>query len=183
MHDEGEIDEDSGKPAIILDYSSTKVGVDTVGQKCANYFTKRKTRRWLLALLFRFSDMAGVNAHVIFVANNLSKNRISKKLCSRMNFIERLSFSILEEHLKQRAKVKNLPRELKVFLSKYEDNVDVPSISEYQPRSGPCHECGKHRNNKTTVRCHECHVFVCKKHSVCKTTCNNCNSTENDSDH
>lgn len=101
MHDEGEIDEDSGKPTIILDYNSTKGGADIVDQKCANYSTKRKTRRWPLALLFRFLGMAGVNAHAIFVANNLSKNGIPKKLCSRMNFIERLSFSILEEHLKQ----------------------------------------------------------------------------------
>jgi len=79
-------------------------------------------------------------------------------------------------------KIKNLPRDLKVFLSMFEETVDVLSISEDQPRSGPCHECGKHRNNKTTVHCHECHVFVCKKHSVSKTTCSNCNNVESYSD-
>lgn len=100
-----------------------------------------------------------------------------------MNFIKSLSFSILEEHLKQRAKINNPPRELKMNLSKYENTIDLLNISEYQQRSGSCHECGKHRNNKTRVRFHECHVFVCKKHSVCKTTCYDCNTAENESDH
>lgn len=181
MHDEGKIDEDSGKPVIILDYNRTKGGVDTVDQKCSNYSTTRKTRRWPLALLFRFLDMAGVNAHVIFVSNNMTKNGIPQTLRSRMNFIERLSFSLLEEHLKERAKIKNLPKELKYFLSKYEEAV-VPTVSENQAKSGPCHECGKHRNNKTTVRCCECQIFVCKKHSVSKTTCNNCNTATKDND-
>lgn len=135
----------------------------TIDQKYSNYSTTKKTRRRPLALLFQFLDMAEVNAHVIFVANNVTKNGISQILGSRMNFIERLSFSLLEEHLKERVKIKNLPKEIKLFLSKYEETVDIPRISENEARAEPCHECGKYRINKTTVRCYEHHVFVCKK--------------------
>uniref|UniRef100_A0A1B6E2P6 PiggyBac transposable element-derived protein domain-containing protein n=1 Tax=Clastoptera arizonana TaxID=38151 RepID=A0A1B6E2P6_9HEMI len=55
MHDEEEVDEETGKPKIILNYNSTKGGVDSVDQKCANYSTTRKTRRWPLALFFQIS--------------------------------------------------------------------------------------------------------------------------------
>lgn len=83
-----------------------------------------------LSLLSRFLDMAIVNACVIFVANNMSKNGIPQTLCSRINFIERLSFSLLEEHLKERAKIKNLLKNLKLFLSKYEETVDIYLASQ-----------------------------------------------------
>lgn len=107
--------------------------------------------------------MAGVNAHVIFMANNMIKNGISQKLCSRMNIIERLLFSILEEHLKNRAKIKNLPRELKVFLSKYK--IPLMYLVFQKIMKGQGYAMRKHQNNKTTVRRYECHVFVCKKQS------------------
>lgn len=79
MHDVKEVDEATGKPTIILDYNATKGGVDTVDQKCANYTTKRKTRRWPLTIFFTFMDMTGVNAHVIYIANNLN-NPAAKKI-------------------------------------------------------------------------------------------------------
>lgn len=97
MHDEGEIDEETGKPTIILDYNSTKGGVDSVDQKCANYSTARKTRRWPLALFFRFLDMTAVNSFVIYVANNMN-NHDAKK--SRMDFLEGLGISLMTDHLK-----------------------------------------------------------------------------------
>lgn len=45
MHDEGLIDEETGKPQIILDYNMTKGGVDTVDQLGGTYSVSRTTRR------------------------------------------------------------------------------------------------------------------------------------------
>lgn len=42
MYDKDEIDEDLGKPTIILDYNCTK-GIDTMDHKCSNYSTTKKT--------------------------------------------------------------------------------------------------------------------------------------------
>lgn len=176
LHDSAEIDPETRKPAMILDYNSTKGGVDTVDQKCANYSTKRKTRRWPLALFFRFLDMAGVNAYVIYVANNITNNEAKK---SRMEFLESLAFSLLHDHFKSRANTKNLPLDVKAFLSRYREE-PAAIQAPVQARSGPCHECGKHRNNKTTVRCSECQRFVCRNHSFTKVACHSCTAHSSD---
>lgn len=78
MHDTNEIDNETGKPIVIMDYNATKSRVDTVDQKCANYSTKRKTRRWPMAVFYRFLDMNGVAAHVPSTANNLNNPNAKK---------------------------------------------------------------------------------------------------------
>lgn len=158
MHNKDEICPETGKPIIDLDYNSMKGGVDTVDQKYANYSTARKTRRWPLAIFFRLLDMAGVNSHVIYVYNNIN-NPTKKK--QQMEFLEELAFSLLEDHLKNRARIKNLPLDVKAFLTKYLPEPEV-SHDATDRKTGPCHECGKHRNNKTSVRCSQCTRFVCK---------------------
>ncbi|XP_022906604.2 piggyBac transposable element-derived protein 4-like [Onthophagus taurus] len=160
MHDEGEVDEENGKPIIILDYNATKGGVDAVDEKCGNYSTKRRTRRWSLTMFFRFLDIAGVNSHIIYVGNHMMT---AEKPKTRMDFLESLSFSLLENHLKERAKIANLPQDIKSFLARYQDVPEEQAVPD-QRRRGPCHECGKHKNNTTTVRCTECTRFVCKNH-------------------
>ncbi|XP_039288779.1 piggyBac transposable element-derived protein 4-like [Nilaparvata lugens] len=178
MHDEKEIDDVTGKPSIIIDYNSTKGGVDTVDQKCANYSTKKKTRRWPMAIFYRFLDMTGVNAHVIYIANNLN-NPAGKKY--RMDFLEELAFNLLESHFKERAMIKNLPLDIKCYLERYKE---VPPnqvrANPDQRRCGPCHECKKHHNNKTTVRCSQCQNFVCKTHSQAVVSCDCCRVNNSD---
>lgn len=46
MHSDYEVDEDSGKPQMILDYNSTKSGVDIVDKLCATYNVARNIPRW-----------------------------------------------------------------------------------------------------------------------------------------
>lgn len=57
MHHDNKIDEESNKPDMILYYNSTKAGVDALDQKCANYNTGQRTRRWPCAifLLYEYS--------------------------------------------------------------------------------------------------------------------------------
>lgn len=171
MHEDEEIVQETGKPSIIIDYNKTKGGVDTVDQKCSLYSTSRKTRRWPMALFFRFLDMAGINAYVIFVANMYSKSEIVK--FRRTDFLEKLGFGLLESHLKERAQLNNLPKEVS-FLKKYAVSEELPSFIDTQQKEEPCVGCGKHKNNTTTVRCVLCSNFICRNHSIKKITCTSC---------
>ncbi|GBP75200.1 hypothetical protein EVAR_88806_1 [Eumeta japonica] len=46
MHDDAQINEDTGKPEIIMDYNRTKGGVDSVDKMCETYNVARGTNRW-----------------------------------------------------------------------------------------------------------------------------------------
>ncbi|KAB0804673.1 hypothetical protein PPYR_01643, partial [Photinus pyralis] len=46
FHHDDQVDTNTGKPDIILDYNATKGGVDTVDKLCSTYNCARNTRRW-----------------------------------------------------------------------------------------------------------------------------------------
>ncbi|XP_050520588.1 piggyBac transposable element-derived protein 4-like [Daktulosphaira vitifoliae] len=167
MHDCEGIDEKTGKPVININYNATKGGVDTVDKMCAAYSTARQTRRWPLRIFFSFLDLAGINSQVVFYHNNLSTKR-------RREFLSDLGFELLETHLKIRAQINTLPKDIKIFLDKYHHQPQTISATETDKKSGPCHICGGKKCNRTTVRCCNCEQFVCKKHSRHVATCDNC---------
>lgn len=101
---------------------------------------------------------------------------------NRMDILEGLAISLITDHLKSRANFKNLPLDVKAYLSQYKNNQPDPIPPPVQARAGPCHECGKHRNNKTTVRCSQCTRFVCKNHSTAKVECRSCTAGSSDED-
>ncbi|KAK9700912.1 hypothetical protein QE152_g30955 [Popillia japonica] len=78
MHYDDKIDQITNKPEIILDYNSTKAGVDCVDK------------------------LSGINAFVLFSANNVSKIR-------RRLFLRALSFQLVENHIRRRA-MQSIPR-------------------------------------------------------------------------
>lgn len=104
-----------------------------------------------MAVFYRFLDMNGVNdmyfTQQITLTIQMQKNRI--------HFLEALAFSLLENHFKERANVKNLQLDIKAFLANYKEEPQNPRpvVQENIRRSGPCHECGKYQNNKTTIHC------------------------------
>lgn len=65
MHDNEEIDEETKRPRIIVDYNATKCGVDIVDKMCATYSVSRITRRWPMIIFFACLNIAGINAQVI----------------------------------------------------------------------------------------------------------------------
>lgn len=113
MHDTNEIDEATSKSTINLDYNATKGGVDTVDQMCASYTTSRISRRWPLALFYRHLDIAGINANIIFKYND-PDNRERRRL-----FLKNLALSLMETHLEERSRLRNLPKDITAFLAKY----------------------------------------------------------------
>lgn len=167
MHNSSDVDDESKKPLVNLDYNSTKGGVDTVDQMCASYSTSRITRRWPLALFFRHLDICGINSRVIFKFNNVYNKE------SRRVFLKNLALQLMENHLKDRAKLQSLPKDVYAFLSKYRDN----ELQTKAPtRQGICHICGSHKNNRTKLVCQHCGNNVCKNHIAIK--CLECEQAE-----
>nr|XP_023023822.1 uncharacterized protein LOC111511972 [Leptinotarsa decemlineata] len=167
MHSSSEIDEDTRKSLVNLDYNATKGGVDTVDQMCASYGTSRITRRWPLALFYRHLDITEINAFVIFKFNNFeNKDR-------RRVFLKILSICLMEELLKERALIQSLPKAIQCFLAKYRDN-DEHLTEEAKP--GISYLCVKHRNNRTKLICLKCGGNMCKKHA--NMTCFICKNDE-----
>ena len=170
MHSTSEIDQETNKSIINLDYNATKGGVDTVDQMCAAYSTSRITRRWPLALFYRHLDIAGINSNVIFKFNN-PDNKDRRRI-----FVKNLAFGLMEEHLKERALLQMLPKEIQVFLAKYRNDEELAKKPE---KPGICHICGSHKNNRTKTMCQICTRNVCKKHSVTNTRCVTCEGQQN----
>lgn len=58
-HDFGDIDVETKKPQMILDYNHTKCGVDVVDQLCATYSVARVTNRWPMVIFYSMVNISG----------------------------------------------------------------------------------------------------------------------------
>lgn len=73
FHHHDDIDPETGdaqKPVIITKYNETKGGVDVVDKLSASYNCARTTRRWPMVIFYVLLNIAGINAQVIYSANN-----------------------------------------------------------------------------------------------------------------
>ncbi|KAB0804107.1 hypothetical protein PPYR_01077 [Photinus pyralis] len=183
MHHDNKVDEGSSKPDMILYYNSTKAGVDALDQKCANYNTGRRTRRWPCAIWYAVMNIASVNSFILFQSGTESSMR-------RRNFIIQLGQTLIETHMRRRLLEPRLPRELRSVMErllKCEDTAtseSTPSIS--QPRvSGSdavsrgkkrrrCYICPSQNDNKHATMCNKCNQHVCKIHSAATLLCEKC---------
>lgn len=173
MHDRGDIEPESGKPEIILDYNMTKGGVDTLDKLCATYSVARTTRRWPLSIFFALINIAGVNSQVIYSMLKANEDPILRR-----HFLKNLSQELMKEHMQSRSKITSLPLDLKAFLQlQYPQPTTTPSTSSSPPpkkRRGTCVICGRSKNSSATMTCTICKNFVCKNHSEKKIVCSNC---------
>ena len=71
------------KPNTVLDYNSTKCGVDSVDQMTRCYNVKSSTRRWPVQVFYNIINLSSINSWVLFKLVNKSK-------ISRREFIEKL---------------------------------------------------------------------------------------------
>lgn len=167
-HDSDEIYEATSKSVINLDYNKTKGEVDTVDKMCSSYSTSIITKRWPMTSFFRYLDIGGINAAIIYSSNN------QDNVTRRRFFLTALSFQLMSSHLRERAKMENLPNDIKLFLKKYKEDADPQQAEER--RVGPCHLCGRHKWNNSTIKCKKCVKHVCKKHFIQETICQSCNA-------
>ena len=114
MHADAEIDAESGKPAMVLDYNATKGSVDAVDQMCHTYSVQRKTRRWPLAQFYNCLNLAGINSFVIFCCR-FPQFELGKSHRRRL-FLKELGRSLLQPWLRIRAMTSGLHSEQLVAL-------------------------------------------------------------------
>ena len=115
MHSDAEVDVETGKPVMILDYNRTKAAVDRVDQLCHNYSVQKRTKRWPLAYFYNCKNLAGINAQVLFLAKFPDWNK--QKSHRRRLFLDSLGTQLLQPWLQRRAKIQQLPKVSKQALT------------------------------------------------------------------
>lgn len=117
LHDENEVDDETGKPVQIMDYNATKGGVDTVDLMCSRISTSRRTNRWPMIIFFRYLDITGINSMRIYQSNNCLETIV------RLEYIFGLAIELMDENLRERANIRSLPKDISVFLNNYRGTI------------------------------------------------------------
>lgn len=94
----GSIDQNTNKPEMIMFYNETKYGVDLLDQRCSNYSTSRRTRRWPMTVFYRILDVSASNSYVISLSNQ------AQKTPKRFKFMKQLAEQLVRPHLERREK-------------------------------------------------------------------------------
>lgn len=161
LHRDGNVDPATGKPEIILDYNSTKGGVDCVDKLCASYNCARNTRRWPVVVFYSLLNVAGINTMIIFSANNPENIK-------RREFLRRLSFEMMDGHLRARVGITSLPRSIR---ERIRDILGIAPrlepLAQGNPNSrGRCVYCDRTKNRPTRFTCKKCGKYICVEHSL-----------------
>nr|CAI5864402.1 unnamed protein product [Callosobruchus analis] len=91
----------------------------------------------------------------------------------RRRYLYNLSLELMQENLKERAKLQSLPKDLSLFLESYrEPTVHEPPLQTQPNQRAICHMCGSKKNHRKQLACKICRKHVCKHH--CTVTCNSC---------
>lgn len=173
MHHSPAFDNEQRKPEMVVDYNSTKGGVDSLDQKCANYTAGRRTRRWPMAIFFRILDIAAANCFELF------KSYKNTPQMTRYNFTKVIANALTEQHTKRRLLLKNIPRELKysirrvLGISENEINQEENNVADYPEvfeRRKTCSLCPPRLKRKTQYPCIKCQRPICLTCSkkICK---------------
>ncbi|TWW53560.1 hypothetical protein D4764_0116070 [Takifugu flavidus] len=90
------------KPQMILDYNSTKGGVDNLDKVTATYSCQRKTARWPLVIFYNIVDVSAYNAYVLWTEIHQQWN--AGKLYRRRLFLEELGKALVTPMIQRRAR-------------------------------------------------------------------------------
>ena len=94
MHHDDKIDDQTGKPDIILYYNQTKEAVDKKEQMCHTYSIQRKTKRLPLAYFMNPLNLSGLNSYITYIIWNPQYcQKLSHK---RRQFLEDLGLDLLK---------------------------------------------------------------------------------------
>lgn len=169
MHHDKSVNGTNGKPEIIDFYNSSKGGVDALDQKCALYEVGRRCRRWPLVIFYALLNISCVNSHVIFLAaNNDARMR-------RRDFIKNIGMTLILDHMKIRAQIETLPKELRLSISRLTGTpLQIKPTLEIPSKRRRCCICPRSDDKKHAGFCSQCLRNVCKSHSTVKVLCNEC---------
>lgn len=174
MHHEGVVleDREDKLPEVIDFYNITKVGVDSLDQKCAQFSVSRRTQRWPMTVWYAVMNIAGVNANIILNAVN------PQMKIMRREFLVTLGRSLTENQLRRRMLMANIPRELKSTIRRICNVTDEPQPANNpgpaQPKIRRCYLCPRNRDQKHSTSCSKCCKGVCKAHSMQEIVCDSC---------
>ncbi|XP_055910786.1 uncharacterized protein LOC129945151 [Eupeodes corollae] len=147
---------------VIMDYNSTKGGVDTFDRLATVYTCKRKTNRWPVTLFYNLLDCAGVAAYRMFDVCQPNWYSSKKRSEKRKTFLKELAFELADSHIKNRIAKPTLQKSVKTAMSLIGYESTLPTIQQNKAKQR-CDTCKKEkRDNKTTAAvCDLCYVAAC----------------------
>lgn len=167
LHHDDNIDKQSGKPEIIIDYNNTKGGVDVVDRLCANYNVARNTRRWPMVIFYSILNLAGINSFVVFCSNNPNSTQ------KRRGFLRTLALELIKPHLSVRSNLQTIPRTLRNRLQEISGTPDTAqAVAPPNQQTGRCAICSSRKSRKTRFFCRKCYKYMCLEHIGI--ICNDC---------
>lgn len=148
---------------MIVDYNSTKGGVDTLDKMCTAYDCARNTRRWPMVMFYSLLNIVGINSMVLFFSQNLDKNMRRRK------FLHMLASELVEDHIRIRGLQLNIPRSTRLRISEIFGTEGLPQPAAVNPVNvrGRCEYCDRRKNRPTRFSCRTCGKFICLEHVTC----------------
>lgn len=151
-------DTDSGKPGMIAFYNSTKEGVDTVDQLCANYSCSRRSRRWHIVIFFTIilNVSAGVNGYI------LHQSYSETARMSRMDFMKELAKSMVFPPVERRLQSGYIGQELKLSFKRilYVEEAATLQNEDFFENRRRCGFRSPRLGRKTKYPCNLCGVPI-----------------------
>jgi hypothetical protein len=178
MHHDNNVDTETGKPNIVLDYNKTKGAVDTIDEMCHKYSVKRGTRRWSLCVFYGMIDAAAINAMILWKKKNPNWN--ANKKYKRRLFLEELGTLLTSCLLDFRSKNsstlhKDIQNALALFgYPRIETELETFITDSARSKRKRCSLCDYSSDRKVSNTCYKCSEPVCKQHSVKRVFCINC---------
>ncbi|KAL7854606.1 hypothetical protein SRHO_G00167960 [Serrasalmus rhombeus] len=161
------------KPQMILDYNSTKGGVDNLDKVTATYSCQRTTARWPLVLFYNIVDVSAYSAYVLWIEINQQWN--ASKLYRRRLFLEELGKALFTPKIQTRARPARSPAAAAVITKVQERASDRPTMDPLDTgakKRRRCQVCPSRDDSKTSTCCVRCKTYICRKHTV--TFCPSC---------
>lgn len=119
-------------------------------------------------VMYALLNIAGINSQVICIFNNQKENSVHRK------YVKELAVGLTDDHLKRRAALTNLPREVR------ERGQEVAGTSFQHVKADQfpegtrkrCFFCKK--DSKTKYFCKICKKFICLSHA--QFSCSECSA-------
>lgn len=155
--------EEHKKPIMILDYNSTKGGVDNADKLIREYTCARRTARWPYRLFMNILDICALNAFALFILKNPDWNK--QKSFRRRIFLKDLSDQLAYSHMSRRSQQSELKQHIKDALKDCGFMIPVkPQTNKQGNKRGRCYACPRNLDKKSRIRCYKCKRFVCEEH-------------------
>ncbi|XP_005997448.1 piggyBac transposable element-derived protein 4-like [Latimeria chalumnae] len=152
------------KPEMILDYNSSKGGVENLDKLIATYTCQRMTARWPVVIFYNIVDVSAYNAFVLWTDINTTWN--AGKLYRRRIFLELLGKALVTPLIQRRSRMPRAPTAI-ALIQNVQTEGDSASLSVATglcKKRARCNYCPSSNDNKTNVTCVKCRKYLCKRH-------------------